>query len=120
MKLEGSFVSKGVKCASFYEDCDEFPEPVAKEFVQVYGVCFLEKKIALVRNRPTGRWNLPGGTHEKGESVGETFCREIREETNCQVISWKPIGFQKVVEEGGNSCFQLRVAAIVKKLGEFE
>ena len=43
-------------------------------------------KILIMRRGMTapwmpGAWNLPGGTHEQGETVMQTALRELREET---------------------------------------
>lgn len=35
-------------------------------------------------------WEFPGGQREKGESVKQALCRELREELNVSVVSAKP------------------------------
>ena len=40
-----------------------------------------------------GRWALPGGFSEPGETVDETAARELREETNLEGLPLTPFGF---------------------------
>jgi ADP-ribose pyrophosphatase YjhB (NUDIX family) len=52
--------------------------------VDVRGVVFLENKLLLVRERSDGRWTLPGGWADIGESPSESVVREIREESGYE------------------------------------
>ena len=45
-----------------------------------------------VRHKPR-TWNLPKGTSNPGESLEETACREVTEETGLQVELREPLGF---------------------------
>ena len=40
-----------------------------------------------------GKWALPGGFSEPGETVDETAARELREETNLEGLPLTPFGF---------------------------
>ena len=54
----------------------------------VYGVCIREGRILCIRKTRgpyRGRFDLPGGTPEEGESLVETLRREMLEETGFQV-----------------------------------
>lgn len=56
----------------------------------VYGVCIREGRILCIRKTRgpyRGRFDLPGGTPEEGESLVETLKREILEETGFQVAA---------------------------------
>ncbi|MGT2828863.1 NUDIX hydrolase [Streptococcus hillyeri] len=56
----------------------------------VYGICIREGKLLCVRkNRGpyTGRYDLPGGSQDSGESLLDTLKREMLEETGFQVLS---------------------------------
>jgi 8-oxo-dGTP pyrophosphatase MutT (NUDIX family) len=65
-------------------------------------------------------WGLIGGTIEKGETFEQTLRREIQEESNMKVLSFKPIGYQKVINLKDNSfIYQLRYACIVEPFGPF-
>lgn len=54
----------------------------------VYGVCIREGRLLCIRKTRgpyRGRFDLPGGTPEEGESLVETLRREMLEETGFQV-----------------------------------
>lgn len=54
----------------------------------VYGICIREGRILCIRKTRgpyRGRFDLPGGTPEEGESLVETLRREMLEETGFQV-----------------------------------
>lgn len=50
------------------------------------------KKILLVRCADSGRWSVPGGYMEPGESVTEACAREVWEETGIRVRVGRLIG----------------------------
>jgi len=50
------------------------------------------QKILLTRRSDNGRWCLPGGHMEVGESVAEACAREVEEETGLQVQILRLIG----------------------------
>lgn len=53
--------------------------------VDVRAVVFRDGKLLLVQERQDGRWSLPGGWADIGESPGEMAVREVREETGYEV-----------------------------------
>jgi ADP-ribose pyrophosphatase YjhB (NUDIX family) len=60
------------------------PRPV----VGVGGVAFIDGKVLLIKRRfepLAGRWSIPGGALELGESLHEGLAREMREETGLVV-----------------------------------
>ena len=57
--------------------------------VDVRGVVFRADKILLVRERSDGRWTLPGGWADVGESPAENVVREIREEAGFETRATK-------------------------------
>jgi ADP-ribose pyrophosphatase YjhB (NUDIX family) len=65
-----------------------------KLMVGCSAVLFDEKreKILLTRRNDNGRWCLPGGQMERGESLSETCIREVEEETSLQVWITRLIG----------------------------
>lgn len=48
-----------------------------------------EKGEVLLQKRPEGRWGLPGGLMELGESFEEVALREVREEIGLEIKNLK-------------------------------
>jgi ADP-ribose pyrophosphatase YjhB (NUDIX family) len=53
--------------------------------VDVRAAVFERDRILLVREVSDGRWSLPGGWADVGESAGEVAVREVREEAGLEV-----------------------------------
>lgn len=49
-------------------------------------------RILMERRRDNGRWGLPGGTHQTGESITQTVVREVVEETGLRVAVDRIVG----------------------------
>jgi ADP-ribose pyrophosphatase YjhB (NUDIX family) len=58
----------------------------------VAAVIFDDDRVLLQRRDDTGRWGLPGGGVEPGESVRQAVIREVREETGLEVEPIRLIG----------------------------
>jgi ADP-ribose pyrophosphatase YjhB (NUDIX family) len=122
--IKGQFESpKGaVNHFEFYEIKDgSVPDLV---WQQVYAYCNLDGKFILpVYRLESGKVhvgpNLIGGKSEAGETAKETLRREVLEETNCEIVKWTTLGYQKVWEASGGIVYQLRVYAKVRQLGKF-
>jgi 8-oxo-dGTP diphosphatase len=59
-----------------------------RPFVGVGAVIVVERKIVLIRRRYeplAGRWSLPGGIVELGETLEGAVAREMEEETGLRV-----------------------------------
>jgi len=110
----------GVQYIFEYEDCDDFSILPYDKCKQIRGVCFYNSKIVMGLNGVKGTWGFIGGSIEKGENFDQTFRREIKEESNMEVLFWKPIGYQKVIDTRDDSyIYQLRVVAKVRPYGKF-
>jgi ADP-ribose pyrophosphatase YjhB (NUDIX family) len=53
--------------------------------VDVRGAVFKDGRILLVKERSDGKWSLPGGWADVGESPSESVEREVREESGFHV-----------------------------------
>lgn len=53
--------------------------------VDVRGVMFQGNRVLLVKEHSDGRWTLPGGWADVGESAAEAVVREVREEAGYPV-----------------------------------
>lgn len=58
----------------------------------VAAVVFTGRGVLLQRRDDNGRWGLPGGGVEPGESVRAALVREVREETGLEVDPVRLIG----------------------------
>ncbi len=117
-----------------YSDADTFDHLDHERCKQCYGVCFTNdgvetenselvqssNKLVIGFGGKKKGWGLIGGSIEPGETFEQTLRREIIEESNMKILSFLPIGYQKVtVESTGKFFFQLRYACRVQSLGEF-
>ena len=84
---------------------------VTKFHKGVYGIIKKDNKMLLIkkaRGPYTGLYDLPGGSPEDGETPEQTLVREVKEETNCDVISCsfleeKTIIFSNFTKESGKT-----------------
>jgi 8-oxo-dGTP pyrophosphatase MutT (NUDIX family) len=60
--------------------------------LSAYVLAARDWKVLMVRQPPAwgGRWELPGGGVEVGESLLEGAARECREETGCHFVASSP------------------------------
>jgi 8-oxo-dGTP pyrophosphatase MutT (NUDIX family) len=118
--LIDSFVYKDKTIGIEWFDADSEHDLPNLSWHQVYAIANLDGMVPVVLY-DEAKANLPGGTTEPGESIEQTIRRELLEEINCQLLSWQPIGYQAVFEPGAEKpIYQLRVAAVVEKNGDFE
>jgi 8-oxo-dGTP pyrophosphatase MutT (NUDIX family) len=81
---------------------------------QVYGIAFDTLGRVVVQD-DRGRFNLPGGTPEPGDSGWEeTLARECLEESQITFSAAEPIGYQRVTE-GDDTYAQVRYAALLEE-----
>src|SRR3989304_401705 len=71
-----------------------------------------QEKVLLTQRTDNGRWCLPGGAMESGESAAEACEREVWEETGLHVHVKRLIGVysnpdQLVVYNDGNKKFKV-------------
>lgn len=94
----------------------EWPVPDGVEVRQVYGILFDREGRVLVQD-DDGRYNLPGGTPDKGDGgLLGTLERECLEESQVLISDAVPVGYQLVEEDGGRGYAQVRMAARIREL----
>jgi 8-oxo-dGTP pyrophosphatase MutT (NUDIX family) len=85
--------------------------PPDAAITQAYGICFADGGIVLAAWAP-GRWNLPGGTIEPGETPEQALVREVAEEACATVTDFEYLACQHVSDPesptGRTSFFQSR------------
>lgn len=76
------------------------PDPPPSLLIRpgVAAVIFREGAVLLQRRDDNGRWGLPGGGVEPGESVSAAVVREVREETGLEVAPLRLIGVYSAPE----------------------
>lgn len=103
----------------FFEITNKLPD---LPWVQIYAIGNLDGKVPVVKypddfEYPRG---LPGGHPDVGESIDETLFREVREELNMRVLSWYPLGYEKIIDPEDSSVeYKLRAYAKLEKMDEF-
>ena len=73
--------------------------------VGVGGVLIRDGKVLLIRRgKPPlyGRWVVPGGTVELGESLEQALVREMREETGLEVVPLEVLTVFDRIERDGD------------------
>ncbi len=89
-----------------------------KKIQGVHAYCFCEGKLVLVYSVNKGYWTPPGGGVEEGENVRTAVRREVKEETNMNVLKQRFIGCQDIIEPN-DVVSQIRSVCIVEPYGPF-
>ena len=71
--------------------------------VDVRAAVMRDERILLVKERADGRWAMPGGWADVGESPTEMVAREVREEAGYDVVPTRLIG---IFEENRHAALQ--------------
>ncbi len=71
--------------------------------VRVGVVVLQDERILLVRQNNRDFWVLPGGTLEVGERLDACAVREIKEETNLDIVIEKLLGVSDFVQPKGHT-----------------
>ena len=85
----------------------------------VHAYCFFGDKLVLVYSNEKGYWTPPGGSVEEGEDVQTAVRREVKEETNMNVLMQRFVGYQDITDPEGNVSSQSRSVCIVEPHGPF-
>jgi len=86
---------------------------------QCQAISFVDEDNIVLFKHIDGYYSLAGGKVEKGESFEKALKREIMEESACEVLESKIIGYVKVTEvPSGKVVYQLRYVAKVRPLDQ--
>ena len=87
--------------------------PKALEIRQVYGFIFSpDGRILLLEDE--GKYNLPGGKPENGESMSETLIREAQEEAQITIHSPNYLGYQLITAD--EEFAQVRLVGLIDQI----
>lgn len=101
-----------------YNDIDSEIDLGDKKIKGVHAYCFCGDKLVLVYSDKKEYWTPPGGKVEDGEDIRSAVTREVKEETNMNVIKQRFIGCQDISEPQG-IVSQTRSVCIVEPHGPF-
>ena len=82
-----------------------YPKEYACHFLGVGGVVIHKNKVLLVKlnyGYARGKWVIPGGLVECGETLQEAIVREIKEETGLSVKPVGLVGVRALVRKSDN------------------
>jgi hypothetical protein len=115
------FMYQGMRYEVEWFDVDTKTGLEGISWQQVYAIGDVKGKVPVVEYEDPlhESLNLPGGKTELGEKVEQTLIREMEEELNMRLLSWYPLGYQKVTTPSGETVNQLRVYAKLEPIGPF-
>lgn len=94
------------------ENVDKF-----QPYNMVDAICFNDKGKILIQFE-YGKWRIPGGGPEVGESYSQTLVRELKQEISIDVSDIKLLGAFSVDGPDNKRFFQLGVFCKVKQMNE--
>ncbi|HRH25911.1 MAG TPA: NUDIX hydrolase [Candidatus Paceibacterota bacterium] len=119
MNIKSTFTNRfGDTLHVSYFESDPYQDLEGKHLKNIHAYCFHKSNLILV-NHPKSGWMPPGGGIEPEETVEEATIREVKEETNMNVLHQEVIGYQDVEEKDGKIIRQVRCLCIVEPHGEF-
>jgi 8-oxo-dGTP pyrophosphatase MutT (NUDIX family) len=101
-----------------YHEGDPNENMEGKTFGEARAYCFYHGKLVIVYSPKKNFWTPPGGSIEPGESPEEAVAREVREETNMEVIYQEPIGYLDITSPDG-AVRHTNSFCIVRPIGDF-
>jgi len=72
-----------------------------------------DSNILMVQNKHSGRWTLPGGTVEDGETLEMAAIREAKEETGLDVKLFGVVALNEYIKEDRNVLYVTFKAEII-------
>lgn len=74
-----------VICYDYFGNPTEVDKSLIKERKSIYGVYIKDNKVLIVKSLSYGKWELPGGGVDEGETDHQALIRELKEETGLNV-----------------------------------
>ena len=119
MKIKSTLTNhEGQVLEVAYHDMEQESDLGDRKVQGVHAYCFCKDKLVVVYAANKGYWTPPGGGVEKSEDIRTAVRREVKEETNMNVIRQRFIGFQDIKEPQG-IVTQTRSVCIVEPYGPF-
>ena len=78
------------------QECDDFSTLPQEKIGAVCAFCYYDGKFILVKNEEL--WQPVAGHVEEGETAEQALTREIKEESNTQLLKSYPLGYFYVSE----------------------
>ena len=101
-----------------YKDIHSEIDLGEKKIQAVHAYCFYGDKLVLVYSEKKNYWTPPGGGVEEGEDIRTAVRREVKEETNMNVLKQRFIGCQDILNSKG-VISQIRFVCTVEPYGPF-
>lgn len=76
--------------------------PASRPEVAVGAICVQDDALLLIRRGhgpAAGRWSIPSGRIERGETAAEAVVRELMEETNLAGVCGPLIGWAELISD---------------------
>lgn len=120
MRIKSTITTKalGTGVPVIYEDFASIEDLGDRKIKGVHAYCFYNDKLVIVWEENKQYWTLPGGGVDLGESVEEAVVREVKEESNMNVLHQELIGVQDIFE-GEKTVSQTRSICVVEPFGPF-
>ncbi len=84
-----------IDCVDVFGNKYEFDENEFVDRKSVYGVCIVNNRILLTKDKWAGKWGIPGGGVDINESDYEALSREFIEETGITIAK----NIQKLISD---------------------
>lgn len=118
--LQSSFIFRGETIDVDWYDVNNLDELPDVKWEQVYAVGHVGGKVPVVHYAESEVRNLPGGKFdEPGDTIYRVLHREMKEELNMRMLSWRPIGYQFLSNKKFGNAYQLRAYVKLQPIGEF-
>lgn len=121
MEYKYNYISRigNRKVESIYQDVENVKNHTGLPIEGVGAICFYNGQMVLVYEQDKMKWAMPGGAIEKGENIEEAVIREVKEETNMEVLKQAVLGIQVNNYSDNTVRIHSRSVCIVKPYGDF-